>query len=265
MPAPTSQTTASSALQSLHFLYHELRTEDSKYSYVLGTDEFERQMDLFAQWRADGGPGSRPEITFDDGHISNYRLALPILQDRGLEARFFITVGWTGHKPGYMSWEELRSLQEAGQKIGAHGWSHTLLTHCNNEALKTELGRARLTLEDKLGCVITTMSLPGGRYNNRVIAACLESGYTQIYTSEPKAEPIPAETLVGRLNVLQGMKLDWIVSLLEPNSNALGKMGREYRVKAFAKNLLGDRMYEKVWAIVNRKEANSEETGAPAE
>jgi peptidoglycan/xylan/chitin deacetylase (PgdA/CDA1 family) len=259
MPAPTSQTNVSCALQSLHFLYHELRTEDSKYSYVLGMDEFERQIDFFAQRQAEGRPGSRPEITFDDGHISNYQLALPILETRGLKARFFITVGWTGHKPGYMGWQELRSLREAGQAIGAHGWSHTLLTHCNNDALKTELGRARLTLEDKLGSAITTMSLPGGRYNNRVIAACLESGYKQIYTSEPKAEPIPAGMLVGRINVLQGMKMDWIASLLEPSSVTLAKMGRGYRVKALAKNLLGDRVYEKVWALVNRKEVDSAE------
>jgi peptidoglycan/xylan/chitin deacetylase (PgdA/CDA1 family) len=265
MPAPTGQTYASAALQSLHFLYHELRTEDSKYSYVLGTDEFEQQMDFFARRQAERGQGIRPEITFDDGHISNYQLALPILQARGIKARLFITVGWTGHKPGYMGWEELRSLHEAGQEIGAHGWSHTLLTHCDSNTLATELGRARLTLEDKLGASITTMSLPGGRYNNRVIAACFESGYTQIYTSEPKVEPIPAGTLVGRLNVLKGMKGDWISSLLEPDSTALKKMGQQYRVKAMAKNVLGDRMYEKVWALVNRKEIDSQQAEAAGE
>ena len=265
MPAPTSQTDVSCALQSLYFLYHELRTEDSKYSYVLGTANFEEQIDFFSKKQAEGGSRSRPEVTFDDGHISNYELALPILQARGMKARFFITVGWTGHKRGYMGWDELRSMHEAGQSIGAHGWSHTLLTHCDNNALATELGRARLTLEDKLGTPITTISLPGGRYNNRVIAACLESGYTQIYTSEPKAESIPAGALVGRLNILQGMKMDWIASLLEPGSSALSEMGRQYRMKSLAKSVLGDRVYERVWGFVNRKEVDSEEVEAAGE
>ena len=232
---------------------------------MLGTDEFERQMDFFAHRQKAGGPGTRPEVTFDDGHISNYQLALPILQARGMRARFFITVGWTGHKPGYMGWGELRSLHAAGQEIGAHGWSHTLLTHCDNNALKTELGKARLTLEDKLSRRITTMSLPGGRYNDRVIAACLESGYTQIYTSVPKAEADTSATTIGRLNILKGMSLDWTTSLLEPESSALARVGRQYRLKAAAKSLLGDRMYEKVWALVNRKDVEVDEAEATGE
>ncbi len=245
-------------MRSLHFLYHELRTEESKYSYVLGTAEFERQMDFFACRQFENDAKTRPEITFDDGHVSNYDLALPILQERKLVAQFFITVGWTGVRASYMRWEQLRLMHEAGQRIGAHGWSHTLLTHCNNSELKIELGVARLTLEDKLGTAITTMSLPGGRYNDRVIAACLESGYTQIYTSAPRAEADPASKMIGRLNILQGMSLDWIASLLEPGSSNLARVGRQYRVKAAAKNLLGDRMYEKIWALVNRKEAEAD-------
>ena len=74
-----------------------------------------------------------PELTFDDGHISNIDLAAPILQSRNLKARFFITAGWTGTKPSYMGWPELRLLHSAGHSIGAHGWTHTLLTHCNDE------------------------------------------------------------------------------------------------------------------------------------
>ena len=92
-----------------------------------------------------------PEVTFDDGHISNFEYALPILQSQNLKAQFFITVGWSGRRPGYMGWTELRQMHEAGQSIGAHGWTHSLLTHCNEKDLNFELGNARLTLEDKLG------------------------------------------------------------------------------------------------------------------
>jgi peptidoglycan/xylan/chitin deacetylase (PgdA/CDA1 family) len=221
-------------------------------------------MDLFAHMQAECA-GIRPEVTFDDGHISNYDLALPILRARGLKARFFITVGWTGYKPGYMGWDELRTLPKEGQAIGAHGWSHTLLTHCDSNALQTELGRARFVLEDKLGMPITTMSLPGGRYNDRVIAACLDSGYTQVYTSVPRAEQVPTGTMVGRLNILRGMHREWIASLLEPDSKALAQVGRQYRIKAALKSVLGDRLYEKVWALANSKEAEGKASGAAGE
>ncbi len=240
-------------LRRLYLLYHELRSGESRYSYATQTGMFERHVDLYVKLRAAEGPGLWPELTFDDGHISNYEMAAPILQSRGLTARFFITAGWTGTKLDYMGWEEVRSLHAAGNPIGAHGWTHTLLTHCNGRELQTELGRSRLTLEDKLGTSITTMSLPGGRYNGRVLAACLEAGYTRIYTSEPKAEPMPLGTTVGRLNIVGSMQPDWIERLFQYDSSVLLHLQRQYRMKEAAKRLLGDRLYERLWALVNRR------------
>jgi len=241
----------------LYLLYHELRPGGSRYSYVIGNDEFEKHLDLLMRLIKESRDSLRPEVTFDDGHLSNYEYALPMLQARNLTAQFFITVGWTGHKPGYMGWSELRALHEAGQSIGAHGWSHTLLTHCSEEDLKTELGVARKTLEDKLGAAITTMSLPGGRYNRRVLAACEAAGYTQVYTSIPRSEAVSPGRMVGRLNILGSMTTEWIADVLQPESGALAGLGRQYRVKGAAKALLGDRLYEKVWSLLNRREPDA--------
>jgi hypothetical protein len=245
-------------LRKLYLLYHELRSSEARYSYVTDTGMFEKHVDLYARLRQAESPGLCPEITFDDGHISNFELAAPILKSRGLTAQFFITVGWTGKKPGYMGWTELQSLHQAGHSIGAHGWSHTLLTHCSDHELQTELGQARLTLEDKLGTAITTMSLPGGRYNRRVLAACEEAGYTEIYTSVPRAEPLPLGVTVGRLNIRGDMQPAWIEKLFQPDGKLLGDLERQYRRKEAAKRLLGDRLYEKLWALVNRKEPETD-------
>jgi peptidoglycan/xylan/chitin deacetylase (PgdA/CDA1 family) len=187
------------------------------------------------------------------------------LQSRELTARFFITAGWTGKKPGYMGWAELRSLHEAGFTIGAHGWSHKLLTHCSDAELQTELGRSRLTLEDKLGASVTTMSLPGGRYNRRVLAACADSGYTQVYTSVPRAESLPLGATVGRLNILGSMQPEWIAKLFQPDGRILRRLGRRYRMKEAAKALLGDRLYARIWALVSRKEPGTDGGGKGAE
>ena len=248
----------------LYLLYHELRPSRSSYSYVVETGEFERQVNLFLKLRETGGPGLWPEVTFDDGHISNFEFALPILQTHAIKARFFITVGWTSRRSGYMGWQELRALHQAGQHIGAHGWTHTLLTHCSARRLHSELVDARLTLEDKLGTSITTMSLPGGRYNRRVITACREAGYKQIFTSIPKAEPEPTGLTVGRLNIRGDMSLEWISRLFQPGSQVLSGLERQYQMKAAAKSLLGDRLYEKLWAILNRQEPETDPEGAAA-
>jgi peptidoglycan/xylan/chitin deacetylase (PgdA/CDA1 family) len=249
----------------LYLLYHELRTAPSEYSYVTAPAAFQKHVDLFAQLRTNGNAGLCPEVTFDDGHISNFEYALPILQSRDLKARFFITVGWAGQRAGYMGWTELRQLQEAGQAIGAHGWTHTLLTHCSEKELQVELNQARLTLEDKLGTSITTMSLPGGRYNRRVLAACEKAGYQQVYTSEPRVESSPLAATLGRLNIRGDMQLAWIRNLFEADGNVLAGLARQYRIKAAAKKMLGDSLYEKLWAVLNRKEADRDDTGDKAE
>ena len=252
-------------LHRLHLLYHELRSCRSEYLYAIEKEQFERHVDLFVAMRKAEIPGLWPEVTFDDGHLSDFEYALPVLQSRGLSARFFITVGWTGNKSGYMDWPELRALHQSGQLIGAHGWSHTLLTHCAKKDLDKELSGARLTLEDKLGCSITTMSLPGGRYNQRVLAACREAGYSRIYTSEPRAEQMPLGFMVGRLNLRGDMTLEWIRNVLQPESRALSSLERQYRMKTAAQRLLGDRLYEKLWAVLNRKEPGTDGGGEDAE
>jgi peptidoglycan/xylan/chitin deacetylase (PgdA/CDA1 family) len=252
-------------LRRLFLLYHELRPGESRYSYAIETGMFERHVELFAQLREAESCGLWPELTFDDGHRSDVEIAAPILQARGLTARFFITAGWTGTKTDYMGWAELRSLHEAGHAIGAHGWSHKLLTHCGDRELKTELSKSRLTLEDKLGSSVVTMSLPGGRSNRRVLAACAAAGYTQVYTSEPRAESLPLGATVGRLNILGNMQPEWIATLFEPDGRVLAGLGRRYRMKAAAKKLLGDRLYARLWALVNRREPGTDGGGEGAE
>jgi hypothetical protein len=246
----------------LYLLYHELRSSATRYSYVTDTALFTKHVDFYLRLRQANTASLWPEITFDDGHISNIQLAAPILQSRGLAASFFITAGWTGKKPGFMGWPELRALHQAGHSIGAHGWTHTLLTHCDERQLQIELRDTRLTMEDQLGISITTMSLPGGRYNGRVLKACEEAGYTQIYTSIPRATATSSECMVGRMNILGDMQTEWIARLFEPGCNLLEKIGKQYRRKEMAKKILGDKLYAKLWALTNREEQDSDDKDA---
>jgi Polysaccharide deacetylase len=238
-------------LKSLYLLYHELSPEPRDYSYVLDSAVFAEQLDLFTQLR--NATGLLPGLTFDDGHRSNYELALPLLCARGLKAHFFITAGWTGTRSAYMGWNELRALHDAGQSIGAHGWSHTLLTHCNTTELHRELHSARSLLQDKLGTDVTTLSLPGGRSNRRVLAACRDAGYTQVFTSVPRAETLPLGSIVGRLNIRRDMSLAWIARLFDPGSPVLRRLAVEDRLKAATKAILGDGLYTRLWALLNRR------------
>ena len=241
-----------SGSQVLYLLYHELRSTPSTYSYVTSTSSFKEHAALFASVRPAGT--LLPRITFDDGHLSNLTEALPILLAHQLSANFFITAGWTGTRPGFMHPSHLREVHAAGQHIGAHGLTHTLLTHCSPVELDRELRVARLTLEDILSAPVTTMSLPGGRFNSTVLEACWQAGYTQVFTSIPRAEPTTAARCLGRLNLRADATVPWLTDLLDPSTGTLRRIERTDRLKTTAKHLLGDTLYRRLWSLVNREE-----------
>ena len=109
------------------------------------------------------------------------------------------------------------------------------------------------------------MSLPGGRSNRRVIAACQEAGYTEVYTSAPRSEALPLGPTVGRLNILGSMQAEWIEQLFQPGSPILAGLERKYRMKEAAKTLLGDNLYARLWALANRKEPDTDGNRESAE
>ncbi len=253
-------------MQRLYFLYHELRPEPSQYTYVVSCAEFEEHLRLYAATQSEERTGRlRPEISFDDGNLSDWRFALPRLQNAGLRAHFFITAGWTGKRAGFMADAELRALHAAGMTVGAHGWSHKLLTTCSEAELRVELVDAKARLENVLSAPVETMSLPGGRFNGRVLRACWEAGYTTVFTSEPKsssARESPNESTVGRLNLRSGTTTARLEQLLDPETGALASQRRSDRVKSVAKSILGDRLYARAWALANRQEAEPSEAQA---
>ena len=253
-------------MQTLHFLYHEIRAARSIYSYAIDSNEFEAQAKFLADRTHAADPSAvKPVITFDDGHLSNYEYALPVLARLNLAAHFFITTGWTGQRTEYMGWQELRALHNAGQHIGAHGWSHTLLTHCDRDALKHELVDSRRKLEDGLGTAVTTMSLPGGRSNKRVLDACWAAGYESVYTSEPRVEEAPpAGRLSGRFNLLSSSNVALLDELLVPHSRKLAANRRQYRIKRTINAVLGDALYARVWGLVNQQGDGPQDAEASA-
>ncbi len=242
----------------LHFLYHELiSTQRGAHSYAVTSEQFKLHTEFFSFMRK-GSDALRPIITFDDGQMSDYEIALSILQASDQTARFFITPSLTG-KPGYMGWNEIQSLLRAGHAVGAHGWSHNLLTHCDKKQLDTELLRSRRTIEDATGCSVTTMSFPGGRYNHRVLRACREAGYTRVYTSIPRAEPLDLEFIVGRVNVDSGWRVDKLAKVLLHEGHLLGSLRRSYRFKKLMRTTMGDNLYNKLWTFVNMNAPDAEE------
>ena len=250
-------------MKKLHLLYHELRLAKTRYTYVTPCEEFQAHCEAIARLQGQCAEVV-PEITFDDGHLSDAQYALPALSRFGLRATFFITAGWTGTRAGFMGWAELRELQAAGHRIGAHGLTHKLLTACSMAELHSELSGAKSRLEDGLGSEIRLMSLPGGRSNGEVLRKCFQAGFHQVFTSMPRAEEMErVPRTVGRLNLQAGTTVPWLERVLDPGSGALARLTRLQGAKELAQRVLGDRAYRKLWALRNREGTDGEEAELP--
>jgi peptidoglycan/xylan/chitin deacetylase (PgdA/CDA1 family) len=123
-------------------------------------------------------------LTFDDGHDSDL-LAAAALAARGFTATFYIP--WVNlGRPNFLDEQGVRRLSRDGFRIGSHGMTHCRLNAVGPDRLRLELTESKLRLEDLVGLPVTDLAIPFGRYDQRVIDAALNAGYSTIMTSDVK-------------------------------------------------------------------------------
>lgn len=117
-------------------------------------------------------------ITFDDGYRDNFDNAAPILERYGLPATFFIVTQWMGTeivpwwdraegvRHPWMTWDQVRSLQQRGFDIGAHTRTHVDLGAVGGREAFEEIFCAREELERELEAPVDLFAYPYGRETN---------------------------------------------------------------------------------------------------
>src|SRR5207245_6257346 len=159
---------------------------ESNYAYCVTSASFADQLRLFASLKKTKSLDA--QLTFDDGEQSQLHNAMPLLAEHGFKATYFVTPGLIGTAAKFLGWNDLRSLHAAGHSIQSHGWSHKFLTFCPEAELDNELRASKQSLEDNLSSAVEEISVPGGRWNRRVIHACGAAGYRRVYVSDPWIE-----------------------------------------------------------------------------
>jgi peptidoglycan/xylan/chitin deacetylase (PgdA/CDA1 family) len=115
-------------------------------------------------------------ITFDDGYRSVFEEAFPILQQFGMTATVFLTVGkpsqrkMSGRIPSLfartmLSWDEIRAMHLAGISFGAHTLTHPKLPRISHEAMRCEIHECKAVIEDELGTAVDSFAYPYGCCN----------------------------------------------------------------------------------------------------
>jgi len=129
----------------------------------------------------------RPSVlfTFDDGGVSFLDPIAGMLEARGWRGHFFITTGRLD-TPGFLTSPQLRELAARGHVIGSHSMNHpTRMADLSPAQLAEEWAGSRARLEDILGQVLLTASVPGGYFSRPVAVEAAAAGYRHLFHSEP--------------------------------------------------------------------------------
>jgi hypothetical protein len=230
--------------------YHEVMPE-SDYAYCITADAFAKHLGLLDSIEKHCESAFPFKITFDDGERSQYLNAAPRLAEHGLSATYFVTPGLIGTAAKFLGWDELQALQNAGHSIQSHGWSHKFLTFCSDAELAHELCASKQLLEDRLGTLVEEISVPGGRWNWRVIKAGADAGYRRVYVSQPwVAEEIFGIQVIGRFMVRRTTSIAELQKMVQKDRHALWKLRVRSQIRQAIVGAVGDGLYHRLWCCL---------------
>ena len=115
-------------------------------------------------------------LTFDDSVQDQYANALPILQQYGMHATFYVITGYIGVNSAYMTQPELQTIYNDGNEIAGHTVLHPFLTQVNTDEAKREICQSRDTLLS-WGYPVTNFAYPYSDYNAAVEGVVQQCGY----------------------------------------------------------------------------------------
>ena len=173
-------------------------------------------------------------LTVDDGFLSFYENAWPLLKKNKIPFILFISTKPVGNK-GYMTWEQIKEIgkSEFGV-IGHHSHSHDYLIDKTENEFLNDMETSDLIFEKKLGYVPTLFSYPFGEYSkfmkdyvsqNFKIAFGQHSGIIDVNKDKFELPRFPINEKYGELNrfksIISYYPLEYKV--LEPEEKKLSK------------------------------------------
>ena len=129
-------------------------------------------------------------LTFDDGLLSQYLNAVPVLTDLAVPAVFFVLPGFNDGIHRYMGTPELQALSDAGMEVELHTCNHPnlpLLARRNLTAFFAELLDCKHILEDITGQSVDYVAYPFGAVDATVLDAVTRFGFRGGFTTRASA------------------------------------------------------------------------------
>jgi len=179
------------------------------------------------------GERSLPErpviITLDDGYLSNYRYAFPILKQHSQKATIFValepgdyTLGVIEGVDGFLTHEQIREMSDAGISIQSHTLTHCVLTEIDDAAARHELGESRSRLSVLTGRPVDHIAIPRAGYSPRVRRLVREAGYVTACCNRKGAATGASDLLaLPRIVIERDISLEEFARALTPRTAAM--------------------------------------------
>jgi peptidoglycan/xylan/chitin deacetylase (PgdA/CDA1 family) len=226
LPAATSTTKISLPVIVYHIVRPSYRSDSGAVRTLALTPEtFDAEMDYLGtagyhivqfsdleKYFENGTPlPSDPVIlSFDDGWSDQFTYAFPVLEKYHYTATFFVFTNAIG-RPGFLSWDNLKTLVATGMTIGSHSESHPYLTHITDPTkLWNEVNGSKQILQDHLGITVNEFAYPFGMYNSPIIALIQKAGY-----KSARGDFFSGEQTANRLYTLSAMNAPTTTVLFE--------------------------------------------------
>ena len=193
-------------------------------------------------------------LTFDDGLISDYEKAFPVLREKQIKATFFVTVENIG-KPGYMDIVQIREMASYGMEIGSHGLQHQYLVSLSSLQARQEIEVSKDKLEQALGAAVFSFAPVGGHFKSWMLDFAEESGYSAFASMNPGGTVLDTskKLIVFRRNHIQSHHQDpYVCSLLNGDRKTIVKNVIRYQLLGLPKRLLGMKTYDHLKHILMR-------------
>ena len=168
-------------------------------------------------------------VTFDDGWLNQYQNAVPILNQLGIPATFYIISdsSITTPDPEYMNAADVLALHNAGNEIASHTVHHCDLTGLQTDdpqdcplgitdtQINSELQDSQTTLQNLIGAPVTDFAYPYGAYNPSTIANAQKYYQSQRtvnsgFNSKDSLDPTQLKMYEVDSNITVGQVEAWI-------------------------------------------------------
>ncbi len=183
-------------------------------------------------------------ITFDDGFLTDYEVAYPLLKEFGFAATFFVCLS---NLTSEDRWPQLRTMIQDGYEIGSHTLTHRYLTELSAPELERELSDSKRIIQEKTGTPVRSLAPPGGRYDAAVTRAALAVGYESLLTTHVGLNDHTSDAMaLNRWSVRYHTSLWDFERMVTQERRALRAKELKSRALNLSKRLLGDRAFDQI-------------------